>query len=341
MDRLMDINLLDGWVPLRLYWHEKGPAIDWCYLGARAFTEPFFDQTIGDCLRHPFNLLFRHQTPIEVLQQRYEMHPGIKPTGFIFHMSRSGSTLVSRMLASLSQNIVISEARPIDATLQAHFKSAEVSEQDRIAWLRWMVSALAQQRLGGENHFFIKFSGWHVLELPLIRKAFPDVPWIFLYRDPIDVLVSEMQERGQMIPHVLHQSLFGSDARLVVAMEPEEYSAVVLAAICHAALSSRDNGGLLINYRQLPDAVWSAISEFFSVRWTEVEKETMENVTKIHSKMPAGVFQQDSSRKREKATEQVREAARRWLYPTYEKLESARLGQTMRSSSEEIERPAI
>ena len=326
MDRLMDANLLDGFVPLRLYWREREPAIDWCYLGARAFTEPFFDQTIGDCLRHPFNLLFRHQTPIEMLHQRYETHPGIKPTGFIFHMSRSGSTLVSRMLASLSQNIVISEARPIDATLQAHFKSAEVSEQDRIAWLRWMVSALGQQRLGGENHFFIKFSGWHVLELPLIRKACPDVPWIFLYRDPIDVLVSEMEQRGQMIPDVLHPSLFGSDAPLVIAMAPEEYSAVVLAAICHAALVERDNGGLLINYRQLPDAVWSSISEFFSVRWTEVEQERMKNVTRIHSKTPAGVFQQDSAGKREKATEQVREAARRWLYPTYEKLESARLG---------------
>ena len=326
MDRLMDTNLLDGWVPLRFYWRTEEPTIDWVYLGTKPFTDPFFDQTIGDCLRHPFNLLFRHQTPIEMLHQRYETHRGIEPTGFIFHMSRSGSTLVSRMLASLSQNIVISEARPVDSTLQAHFKSANVSEQDRIAWLRWMVSALAQQRLGGENHFFIKFSGWHVLELPLIRRAFPDVPWIFLYRDPIDVLVSEMQERGQMIPHVLHQSLFGSDARLVVAMEPEEYSAVVLAAICHAALQYRELGGLLINYTQLPDAVWSSISEFFSVSWSDTEKETLMSMTKMHSKIPAAVFQQDSSRKREQATEQLREAARRWLFPIYEKLESARLG---------------
>jgi len=320
----MNRHLLDGWVPLRFYWQAEAPMIDWVYLGAKPFAEPFFDQTIGDCLRHPFNLLFRHQTPIEVLHQRHETHPGVEPTGFIFHMSRSGSTLVTRMLASLPQNIVISEARPLDSTLQAHLRSAQVSEQDRIAWLRWMVSALAQQRLGGETHFFIKFSGWHVLELPLIRKAFPNVPWIFLYRDPIDVLVSEMEQRGQMIPYFLHQSLFGSDAPLVVAMEPEAYSAVILATLCDSALRHRDNGGLLINYTQLPDAVWSSISEFFSVRWTEVEKETMKKVTKVHSKMPAGIFQHDSSRKQEKATAEAREAAQRWLYPIYEKLESQR-----------------
>jgi len=159
----------------------------------------------------------------------------------------------------------------------------------------------------------------------MIRQAFPEVPWIFLYRDPIDVLVSEMEQRGQMIPHVLHQSLFGNDAPFVVAMKPEEYSAIVLATICHAALQHRQLGGLLVNYTQLPHAVWSSISDFFAIDWTESDRETMKKVTTIHSKMATEAFQQDSSRKRQRATEEMREAARRWLYPIYEKLESVRL----------------
>ncbi len=327
MDRLINTNLLDGWVPSRLYWSESQPLVDWCHLGRNTFSDAFFDYTINKCMAQPFNLLFRHQTSVEVLRQRCETRPGVKPTGFIFHMSRSGSTLVTRMLASLPQNIVISEAPPLDSALQAHFKSAPASEQDRIDWLRWLVCALAQPRLGGEKHFFIKFHGWHVLELPLIRKAFPDVPWIFLYRDPIDVLVSEMEQRGQMIPYILHQSLFGGDAPLVIAMAPEEYSAVVLAAICYAALTHRDQGGLLINYRQLPDAVWSSISEFFGVGWTDAEAETMKLMTTRHAKDPAATFQADSTGKHERASAQLVEAAQRWLYPIYEKLESARAAQ--------------
>ena len=36
--------------------------------------------------------------------------PGIDPTGFIFHLARCGSTLVSQMLAALPEHIVLSEA---------------------------------------------------------------------------------------------------------------------------------------------------------------------------------------------------------------------------------------
>lgn len=100
---------------------------------------------------------------------------------------------------------------------------------------------------------------------------------------------------------------------------------MILATICHAALQHRELGGLLVNYTQLPDAIWSSVAEFFSVGLSDAEKEIMAKMTKMHSKIPAAVFQQDSSRKQQQANEQLREAARRWLYPIYEKLESARL----------------
>src|SRR2546427_4873978 len=196
MDRLADSALLDGWIPVRLYWREGKPMVDWCYLGRRRFADSFFEQTLGECLRQPFNLLFRHQTPIEVLGQWNELRPGLKPTGFIFHMSRCGSTLISQMLAALPGNIVISEARPIDSTLRAQFHAADITNEQKIAWFQWMISALGQQRLGKEKHFFIKFDAWNVSELPLIRRAFPAVPWIFVYRDPVEVMVSQLNHRG-------------------------------------------------------------------------------------------------------------------------------------------------
>lgn len=326
MERLIDTNLLDGWVPLRLYWSEGQPQVDWCHLGRHTFSDPFFDQTISKRIDLPFNLLFRHQTSIDVLRQRYETNPGLAPTGFIFHMSRSGSTLVSRMLASLPQNIVISEPPPIDGILRAHHRPEPVPEQQLVLWLRWMVSALAQERLGGERRIFIKFDAWNILELPLIRLAFPDVPWIFIYRDPIAVLVSQMEHLGQMIPSAVHYGLFGNDAGAVVNLPPEQYYAVLLATLCHAALLHREQGGLLVNYSQLPDTVGSSISEFFGIGWTDAEAEIMTSKTKHHSKDPSGIFQDDSARKQAQASEEVVEAATRWLYPIYEKLESSRLG---------------
>ena len=80
--------------------------VDWGCLGKERFTDPLFEQTIDVCLRHPFNLLFRHQTPIELLGEVAATFPMVPPSGFIFHLSRCGSTLVSQMLAALPQNIV-------------------------------------------------------------------------------------------------------------------------------------------------------------------------------------------------------------------------------------------
>src|SRR5688572_22366488 len=107
MDRLTDAAQLEGWVPARFFWREGKPMVDWCYLGSQRFETGFFEQTIGKCMTRPFNLLFRQQTPIEVLEEWHEIRPGLKPTGLVFHMSRCGSTLVSQMLTAIPTNVVI------------------------------------------------------------------------------------------------------------------------------------------------------------------------------------------------------------------------------------------
>jgi len=108
-------------------------------------------------------------------------------------------------------------------------------------------------------------------------------------------------------------------------MEPEEYCARVLAAICQAGLEHHANDGLLINYDQLPDAVWTSISKFFGLNFTEAEMQIIKDVAELDAKNAALVFQNDSAKKQEKATERIREAANRWLYPLYEELEGRRV----------------
>lgn len=324
MDRLSDTDLLDGWIPVRLYWSAEQPTVDWCYLGRREFTASSFTQTVDECLRWPFNLLFRHQTSIDALGLWTEVRRGPRPTGFIFHMSRCGSSLVSQMLAGVQRSIVISEARPIDATLRAHFHYAQLSAEQRILWLRWMISALLHQRRD-EEHFFITFHAWNTLELPLIRRAFPDVPWIFLYRDPVEVLVWNMAHRGaHMVPGVINPLLFGMDFRLIAEMQPEEYCAKVLLAISEAALRHHLDGGLLINYSQLPEAVFSPVLELFDVNCTEEELQIIRGAAARDARNRARQFENDSRKKQDRAGLSAREAAAKWLTPIYEQLESAR-----------------
>ncbi|HET9222191.1 MAG TPA: hypothetical protein VFO07_06795, partial [Roseiflexaceae bacterium] len=110
-----DVAQLDGWIPVRISWEQLRPIVEWRYVGDARFTEPFFEQTISACLRHPFSRLFFLRTPVDALAQLHAARPGVAPSGFVFHMSRCGSTLVAQMLATLPQTLVIAEAEPIDA----------------------------------------------------------------------------------------------------------------------------------------------------------------------------------------------------------------------------------
>src|SRR5882672_3116125 len=185
MDTLIDKTKFEGWIPIRLYWHERQPMVDWCQLGKQRFEESFFDQTIERSLCDPFNLLFRQQTPIGVLGQWHEARPGLEPTGFVFHMSRSGSTLISQLLAALPANIVISEAPPIDAIMRANSASAEVTDEQRITWLRWMTSALSQPRRGGEPFFLVSLEVGFVGDLLWIGPLFPGGRVFLFFRNPL------------------------------------------------------------------------------------------------------------------------------------------------------------
>jgi hypothetical protein len=311
------------WMPVRLYWEGDHPMVDWCYLGASRFTEPFFADTIEKRFYTPFNLLFRKQTSIDVLAELEQVAPGVPPSGFIFHMSRCGSTLVSQMLAALPQNIVISEAIPIDMALRSNFFHPEVTDEQRVKWLRGIVSALARPRAGKEKYFFCKLDCWHILELPLIERAFPGVPWIFLYRNPVEVIVSHHGQRGtQMVPGMLAPNWLGLDAPDLTAVSLDDYAARVLVRLCEAALQFRDASSLFVNYRQLPDAVWSRIAEHFRIEFSPADIERMREVAQFHAKSPWERFGEDTTTKNRAAADWMRELAAQYLDPLYAKLES-------------------
>ncbi len=325
---MTDAPALDGFVPIRTYWQDGQPRIDWCHLGATRFVEPFFDETIGGQIRKPFNLLFRPQTSLEALEAWLDRHPPVPPTGFVFHMSRCGSTLVSQLLAASPRNIAISEALPIDTALRPDLGPPGVDDALRVRLLRGIVGALGQRRAGGESRYFVKLDCWHTLSLDLIRRAFPDVPWLFLYRKPVEVMASQMRMRGaQTVPGMIPPALFGIDLAVAVEMPPAEYCARVLAAVCRAALDRcRTDDGLLVNYRELPDAVGGRIAAHFRIDWTDEERRAIAETARFDAKAPSFAFVPDAAQKRRQVPASVEAATERWLDPVYRELEALRSG---------------
>src|SRR5512140_1723358 len=322
----MAVNDFSGWIPIRIDWEEDRPMVEWGFLGVCRFSDPFFAQTISQCVRHPADLLFRHRTSLESLGEITASAPTVQPTGFIFHMSRCGSTLVSQMLAALPQNIVLSEAAPIDDVLRAHFRDPRITDEQRVRWLRWLVAALGRRRNPAEQHLFIKFDCWHVMFLPIIQRAFPGVPWIFLYREPLEVMASaQKQLGGQMIPGVLPAALFGWDAATVQRMSLYEYATRVLGRLCEAALEHAGaSGGRLANYLQLPASLWPELLKYWQVDFSGADRARMLEAAETDAKNPVLPFEPDSRTKQESVSPELRDLSRQWLEGVYRQLEARR-----------------
>jgi hypothetical protein len=242
------------------------------------------------------------------------------PDGVILHMSRCGSTLVSQMLAAIPGVVAVSEAPPLDAIVQLVHSHPDAPLEHRVALLRGMAAALGRNRFGDRRHYVIKTDSWHSLALPLFRAAFPDTPWLFLFRDPTEVMESQMRERGlQTEPGTQLDSVFAIPDPL--SLSGEDYVARVLnrvtrAAVDHAAIG----GGLFVDYADLPDAVERRILPHFGIRPDPQALAAMRAAATWDTKSPGFAFEPDADDKRRGAGEAVRAASAAYLDGTHREL---------------------
>ncbi|MEO6217623.1 MAG: hypothetical protein ABIO86_16465 [Sphingomonas sp.] len=313
------------WLPIAVMPAGGQYAVEWAHFGGAPLTAPFFEDQLRRARSQPFNRLFRQRTPLAGLAQAQPGDGLAAPDGFIFHLSRCGSTLVSQMLGALPDTIVVSEPAPLDSIVQLLNVNPDVPIEERACLLRAMVGALGRDRTGDARHYVVKLDSWHALALSLFRYAFPDTPWIFLYRDPVEIIVSQMRIRGmQATPGTMPQDLYGIvDGENLSA---EEYCARAFACICNAVLDHAELGrGLLINYASLPEAVEAEILSHFAIE-TDVEgSAALREAAGRDAKAPTQSFVADTEVKQKEATDSVRAAVEAHLQEPYRRLEAMRL----------------
>ena len=126
-----------------------------------------------------------------------------------------------------------------------------------------------------------------------------------------------------MVPGVIEPSLFGMSDYAIFQMQPEEYSARALAKICEAALEYQE-GGMLVNYNQLPEAMWDLILNFFGIEYSQSDIEILKRLSRLDAKNPSLQFTNDADAKNRSATDVMHSMANEWIVPVYERLEAAR-----------------
>ena len=300
------------------------PSIDWGDLGGMRFSEPFFDQTVERWAggTPPPRLLRTGFDALDAL----DTAPSLEPTALIFHLSRCGSTLASRLLATLPTTLVIAEPRPLNTLLMSD--PAEIGEERLAARLRSLIRALGRHRLGAARHYIVKLSSWNIARLSVFRRAFPGVPLVWLQRTPIEVMGSLLADPPGWLQlrQAPRQSefLFGLPPAESAALDDAGYCARALATMLVNACRADDAGALLIDYRELPDAIWTRLAPALGMALSAEEIARMRDEARFHSKDPQRRPFMGDAREKRVVSERVRHLAAQLVEPLYTALDRRR-----------------
>ncbi|MFC0349051.1 hypothetical protein [Undibacterium danionis] len=301
---------LKNWYPVSICPQEL--EIYWRDMGQQRFYSSFFQNTLNEQAHDQRRVC---KTSFSALTQ---FEQSLEPTAFVFHVSRCGSTLLTQALSTLESCVVLSEPPVIDAFLRAH----KVTDETNLRRFQQLIAALGQQRFTNEKHLIIKLDSWHLGRLDFIRQAYPKTPMLFLYRDPQQVLDSHRRQRGpQMVPGLVDLGDLQISQENLSPGDLDGYCLKLLAQFYSAAITHLDDRLLhLINYQELPAAIWEDILERLNIECSEHEKQQMKTRSQFHSKHPHQFFQGDAAIK-------TRHAFLNDALALYQQLESSRITQ--------------
>jgi hypothetical protein len=247
-------------------------------------------------------------TDIKILTDDRVINQGIKPSGFVFHISRCGSTLVAKALARSPSHVVITQGGPLQRGLWAYltddWRKPIRSSPEALKMFRNLVLAMTRPRRPEQRTAFVKFISWNILYADFIAAAYPDVPALFLYRDPVEVIASVMNETTA----VLHAKgtreaafLTGTSIDSTEGMRDAEYLAKCYARYFEVVLDSSTPQLSYLNYSDLrAERFPEILSRGLSFGADASVLELMKKQFQFHSKDDGDKekFKEDSEEKR-------------------------------------------
>lgn len=298
-------------IPFRLALGGPDSRLEWIAADHARYTESFFEHTLRRLRQLPVN----RGTPLRTtLLEELRNFSGPEPTAIVFHVSRCGSTLVAQMLAALPQHTVLAEPPLVDEVLRLHLHRPATTDGEKIALVRGAIAALARPHAAGCRRLFVKLDSWHIFTVPLMRRAFPTTPFVFLHRHPVEVLVSLMRRPSlTLVRDTVTPAQLGLTPSVRDALSPVEHASAILGAFFRAARTHRSEL-TTIDYTQLPDLVARG---FPGCAFDDGEREALLAAAARDAKNPEQRFVPDAAAKRLEATDELLAAAEKFALPAY------------------------
>ena len=266
--------------------------------------------------------------------------------GVVFHESRCGSTLAANTMMALNpeKNRVFSESRPpVEALMHTCGEDySECSARAAANVLRDVIYLMGRSDDPKEENLFFKFQSVTSRTLAVFRLAFPTTPFIFLYRDPVEVMMSQLDiprpsrancvasKRSSPLVHkFVKETPYQMDE-----LEDEEFCAIHLATLCGTALHNieeADGLGLAVKYRRdlVHDLLDVVYPQHFRVTVDEAARARVLKVSGTYSKNRGqhgdkyGDFKPDSAQKKKMASPEIEDASESFLQPSFDALEKS------------------
>jgi hypothetical protein len=308
---------LANWIPWRL----SGTLCTWMYLGNKKIIEPFFNDTISVCRnlnenRKPYKVV----SDLDIMAEWAEDINAIAPSAVIFHVSRCGSTLLSQLLVLEEQNIMLSEVPFFDELLRLRYRDfAGIKTIDN--YLSAAIKFYGQKRNEKENNLFIKTDSWHLHFYEQVRNLFPFTPFILLYRNPGEVILSHQKQRGmQSVPGMIEPKVFGFSTEQIKETNLDAYMINVLESyfIKMIEIAETDKNVLLFDYKEGMLNILKNITGALHLNITKETESLLNERIRFHAKHPQQLFAEHHKELSEKNSMAS-------VFKLYEKLDAIRL----------------
>lgn len=307
-------HLAGNWLPY-LY-QPKRQRINWLLPISHA-TEPFQDEYISRCRQQLFNQIIQPCSSLLFAKQQAEHIANVQPAGFIFHLSRCGSTLISGCLSELETTCVFSESPLLTELLL----DKELPVAERKLYLCAFIN-LQAAAFPDRSQMIIKWNAWDIFYWELIRDIYSQVPAIFLVRDPVEILASHQRSVGR---HMSGDPVLADVDPVFKSQLSDQCLFDKQIQILHSLLQVMDEKRagpkiMVVDYRQLCVANIPSILAFLVCEVDELGFLKIQERMQFHSKTPAQVFVADSMTKQQSVTLGEQGKIQAYLMPAYNQL---------------------
>ena len=349
---------LEHWTPISVKSFSEDPKFQLCKLNFKAYSVggpnklPMFKDLLAasDCKGKNAKSMRLSEIKKEMASEEAAGKPAspmLAPTGFVFHESRVGSTLVANLLGSDPFNMVFSESTPPTSVLM---DCRGCSHEDQVA--RFRDTVLAMGRSPVHKRVFFKFQSITATQMKVALEAFPDTPWVFVYRDPVQTMMSHLDPskgsgknanclKSKRSPSEKVKASLSKVGLIAKNAPNEAVCAAHLNMLCEHALDALEEfgryesdparcRGLLLDYKFLPGAVPNVLLPHFGLAeapssslLTRMAKESAQyskSSSRNVKRGKAGIFTGDSEDKEKRSTGAIDEWAQRLMAATYEKM---------------------